>query len=120
MGSLAIEPATDGRQLSGVLVKRNFNYHLIAPTDLNKYTDLVMSTISQKLSVHFSGNLEDLARALTDFECKEVETTNGKELVAFRSIHINLNTKDKYATLEWVSSPISDMYADSIVADLWT
>ena len=120
MGSLAIDPPKEDRKLSGVLVKRNFNYHLLAPTDLNKYTDLVMSTISQKLSVHFGGTLDELAGALTDFECKEVETKNGeRELVAFRSIHIKLNTKDKFATLEWISSPVADMYADSIIATIY-
>lgn len=35
MGSLAARPCQDGQQLSGVLVKRGFNYHLIDPVDLN-------------------------------------------------------------------------------------
>merc|ERR1719277_2199649 len=31
VGSLAGEPPTDGRELAGVLVKRNFQYHILAP-----------------------------------------------------------------------------------------
>lgn len=120
MGSLAIDPPREDRKVSGVLVKRNFNYHLLAPSDLNKYTDLVMSTISQKLSVHFAGTLDELAAALSDFECEQVETKNGeKELLAFGSIRIKLHTKDKFATLEWSSSPMADMYADSIIATIY-
>lgn len=34
MGSLAVEKPKPGNTLSGVLVKRNFNYHLLAPEDL--------------------------------------------------------------------------------------
>ena len=120
MGSLAIDPPREDRKVSGVLVKRNFNYHLLAPSDLNKYTDLVMSTINQKLSVHFAGTLDELADALADFECEQVETKNGeKELLAFGSIRIRLHTKDKFATLEWSSSPMTDMYADSIIATIY-
>jgi hypothetical protein len=35
MGSLAEEGATAGAPLQGVLVKRNFNYHVLATKDLN-------------------------------------------------------------------------------------
>ena len=35
MGSLASKQCTDGQQLSGILVKRGFNYHLVEPADLN-------------------------------------------------------------------------------------
>ena len=34
-------------KVSGILVKRNFNYHILAPADLPKYTDLTMSTVTQ-------------------------------------------------------------------------
>lgn len=35
MGSLAVEPPKPGNILSGILVKRNFNYHVLAPEDLS-------------------------------------------------------------------------------------
>ena len=34
MGVLASKPPHEGHKLSGVLVKRGFNYHLIDPSDL--------------------------------------------------------------------------------------
>ena len=37
VGSLAAEPPEEGKNVSGILVKRNFNYHLMAPSDLQKY-----------------------------------------------------------------------------------
>lgn len=35
MGSLATNVPADGAKLSGVLVERGFNYHLIHPSDLS-------------------------------------------------------------------------------------
>lgn len=35
MGSLAAVKPSEGHKLSGVLVKRGFNYHLIDPSDLS-------------------------------------------------------------------------------------
>lgn len=35
MGSLAVERPKPGNVLSGILVKRNFNYHILAPNDLS-------------------------------------------------------------------------------------
>lgn len=34
MGSLAMKPPKDQLKLSGILVKRNFNYHILDPSDL--------------------------------------------------------------------------------------
>lgn len=34
MGSLAMKKAQHNDRISGVLVKRNFNYHILAPQDL--------------------------------------------------------------------------------------
>lgn len=120
MGTLAIDPPKADRQLSGVLVKRNFNYHLLAPTDLNKYTDLVMSTISQKLTVHFSGTTEQLNVLMSEFEPKEVESKQPDEhkLLLFRQIQLCYQIKQRYVGLEWISSPLTDMYADAVIAML--
>ena len=117
MGTLAIDPPKPGHKLSGVLVKRNFSYHLLAPTDLSKYTDMVMSTVSQKLSVHFDGSFDDLCAILSNFDCEIIETKSGnKSIRVMRKIVVCLNSSSRFVTLEWVASPVTDMYADSVVA----
>merc|ERR1719412_1876159 len=55
MGSLAEEKPEDGSNVSGILIKRNFNYHIVSPNDLTKYTDMTMSTVNQRMSVYYSG-----------------------------------------------------------------
>ncbi|KAH9373166.1 hypothetical protein HPB48_004911 [Haemaphysalis longicornis] len=66
MGSLAVQPPELGRQLSGVLVKRNFSYHLLAPADLGKYTDMVMSTVGQRMSISYTGSFQVTGLPLLD------------------------------------------------------
>ena len=34
MGSLAVQKPKEGHRVSGVLIKRGFNYHLVNPKDL--------------------------------------------------------------------------------------
>ena len=117
MGSLAVVPATAGHRLSGVLVKRNFSYHLLNPSDLSTYTSLVMSTVSQSLNMHFSGSFQDLISAVSHFDWDVLEGKHGsKSLRIFKTISITL--KVNCATIEWAASPINDMYADAVVAVL--
>ena len=64
MGSLAVRKPEEGLRVSGILVKRNFNYHILAPGDLAKYTDLTMSTVTQRQSIHYSGSPQLLQHIL--------------------------------------------------------
>ena len=49
---------TEGHVVSGVLVKRNFNYHILDPEDLKKYTDMTVSTVTQRQSVYYGGSVQ--------------------------------------------------------------
>ena len=52
MGSLAGSKPEDGHKVSGVLIKRGFNYHLIDPSDLSSMLVRSLSySISLKLSL---------------------------------------------------------------------
>lgn len=51
VGKLAASAATLDSHISGILVKRNFKYHLMHPDDLPHYTDLAISTVQQRQSV---------------------------------------------------------------------
>lgn len=81
MGSLADEKCAQGQRLSGILVKKNFNYHILNPCDLSSeslvlhivptdnrmkywktycacfaaYTELSMSTVKQSQAIPFTG-----------------------------------------------------------------
>ena len=43
MGSLAAKPPEEGQNLSGVLIKRGFNYHIIDPSDLSSESHVTVT-----------------------------------------------------------------------------
>ena len=48
VGRLASKKPKAGDVISGVLVKRGFNYHIVSPEELQHYTDLSQGVVSQK------------------------------------------------------------------------
>ncbi|KAK9878570.1 hypothetical protein WA026_022640 [Henosepilachna vigintioctopunctata] len=113
MGSLAVDSPQPGNNLSGILVKRNFNYHILSSNDLPKYTDMSMSQILQRQSIHYSGNMMVLRHFITQV-AGLLETVEEKKLRAFNAVDILID--GKVVTLEWIANPVNDMYADAIVA----
>lgn len=118
MGSLAMQKPVEGVRVSGILVKRNFNYHILAPGDLPKYTDMTMSTVTQRQSVHYSGShqlLQYMVQQLAgEVETVEAEKTEKKIIRAFGAIDIVYEAR--MVTLEWIASPCNDMFADAVLS----
>ncbi len=124
VGSLAVDKPEDGHKVSGILVKRNFNYHLLAPADLQKYTDLTMSTVTQRQSVFYSGSLP-LLQFMVSQVAGELETVaeggsgsaGSSEKKIFRAYGaIDIVYEKKMVTLEWIASPMNDMYAECVLS----
>jgi cleavage and polyadenylation specificity factor subunit 3 len=117
IGSLAETSPKPGHHISGVLVKRNFNYHLMDPKDMVKYTNLVISTVTQRLCCPFNGTFQDLLQTVTSFEADVLDGNRGtKAIRVFRTIIITQSRSSNIVTLEWPASPVNDMYADAVVA----
>ena len=120
MGSLAVQKPEEGVKVSGILVKRNFNYHILSPNDLSKYTDLTMSTVTQRQSIHYNGSLQLLQYILQqtagDVETVTGEGDNKKIIRAFGSIDIIW--EPRLVTLEWIASPCNDMFADAVLSSI--
>lgn len=51
MGQLAVDQPEPGKTLSGILVKRNFNYHILSPDDLSSKLFLTKNNTDQVLAV---------------------------------------------------------------------
>lgn len=117
MGSLAVEKPKEGKIVSGILVKRNFNNHIISPAELSKYSELSVSTVQQRLSVHYSGSWQLLHYLLAsmygNIEVVLEEEKDNKSLRIFGAI--TLIYSSPVVVLEWVASPANDMYADAIM-----
>ncbi len=91
IGKLAstAQPVVD-TEVNGILVKRNFKYHLIAPEDLPNYTDLAVSTVLQRQSVPFKGDHDmlicSIQKAFGNF--KRISSTNNSELSSSLRIRV--------------------------------
>ena len=121
MGSLAVQKPEEGLKVSGILVKRNFNYHILSPSDLSKYTDLTMSKVTQRQSIHYTGSLQILHYVLqqTAGEVKILEADGdaAKKKTIIRAFgSIDIIHEPRLVTLEWVASPCNDMFADAVLS----
>lgn len=118
MGSLASSKVENGDRVSGILVKRDFKYHVLAASDLSKYTDMSMSTVTQRQSLAFSGSpssLKLLLERIGGDDTVEV-LDNDKKFRAFDSVEVTFD--GKIVILEWQANPVNDMFADTILASL--
>jgi cleavage and polyadenylation specificity factor subunit 3 len=130
-----------GQRLQGLLVEKDFRYHLFSPNDLHTYTRLHATTLTQKLRVPLQLPLATLQRYVTQlFDENEVQLTTtrrGKPALSIaNAVHIVakfVNTNDTmiisnektlspfersphHIVIEWISNEINDMIADSIIA----
>nr|XP_039259964.1 cleavage and polyadenylation specificity factor subunit 3-like [Styela clava] len=117
MGSLAMKRPKHGDKLSGILVKRNFNYHILAPQDLSAHTNLATSVLTQRQTVAFSAPLSMLQYYLYQLsnDVTAVKLQNGKDCLRIFDA-ITIVKEPNMLVLEWTASPANDMYADSVLA----
>ncbi|GAB1611085.1 Hypothetical predicted protein [Argonauta hians] len=113
VGVLASEKAEQNRRVAGILVKRNFNYHIMAPEDLPNYTDLAMSTVLQRLSINYTGTVPLLRYYLSQLAHNLHDFTEKNMLRVFDCI--TLHVEPGRVVVEWNSNPVTDMYADAVV-----
>ncbi|TNM95387.1 hypothetical protein fugu_016470 [Takifugu bimaculatus] len=114
MGSLADNKCVQGQRVSGILVKKNFNYHILNPSDLSTYTELAMSTVKQSQAIPFTGPYSLLVCHLRNLtgDVEELDGTEKNTLKVFKSV--TLIHEVGMVLLEWIANPINDMYADAI------
>ncbi|XP_012679369.1 cleavage and polyadenylation specificity factor subunit 3 [Clupea harengus] len=120
MGCLADKKCAQGQRVSGILVKRNFSYHILAPSDLSNYTELAMSTVKQTQAIPFTGPYSLLVNQLRHLagDVEEVEASEKTEKIEKTTLkifkNITLLHEAGMVTLEWVANPLNDMYADAV------
>ncbi|XP_068582549.1 cleavage and polyadenylation specificity factor subunit 3 [Cebidichthys violaceus] len=114
MGSLADKKCAQGQRVSGILVKKNFNYHILNPSDLSTYTELAMSTVKQSQAIPFTGPYSLLVCHLRNLtgDVEELDGTEKNTLKIFKNI--TLVHEVGMVLLEWLANPLNDMYADAV------
>jgi len=121
LGSLAANAPKEGEILRGLIVRKDFNHLLLAPEDLSEFTSLMANSISQELVIDFRNQtLDSLKNFLSRiYDVKDSGVASKKKrrvLKVLDMVSIVLAEKEKHLTLSWVSGPIADMIADSVVS----
>lgn len=113
MGTLAMDSPEDGRPLTGVLVKRNFNYHIMAPDDLNQYTELSQSSVTQRQSVQYCG-CPSLLRHVLGQLAGNIHYYSDTKWRLYGCVDLTID--NNIITIEWQAQPVTDMFADAVSA----
>uniref|UniRef100_A0AAY4BZ61 Cleavage and polyadenylation specific factor 3 n=1 Tax=Denticeps clupeoides TaxID=299321 RepID=A0AAY4BZ61_9TELE len=108
MGCLADKKCAQGQRVSGILVKRNFSYHILSPLDLS--SEFKFSLVQSHPVPFFM-----LSRVLVPFVLGDVEEIDGAEKTSLRIFkNITLVHEVGMVMLEWIANPLNDMYADAV------
>ncbi|KAL6329324.1 hypothetical protein AAG906_016216 [Vitis piasezkii] len=85
------------------LVKKGFTYQIMAPDDLNVFSQLSTANVTQRITIPYTG-----AFGVIKHRLKQIYEIHERATVKHES--------EKHISLHWTSDPISDMVSDSIVA----
>lgn len=117
MGSLASQPPKNDHIVSGILVKRGFNYHLMHPKDLNNYTELSTTSVTERQKLHCTVPSHLLLHYLTQLS---PDTTpimvHGQQALRMFDGAITICHSFDSVIIEWVSDGVNDMYADAVLS----
>jgi len=92
----------------------------MAPSDLPTYTDLSMSTVTQRQSVPYTGTLNQLQYYLNQLSADvEKSSAGGSSSLNVLQVFggaVSVTIEQRYVIIEWVANPVNDMYADAVLA----
>ncbi|GJQ15495.1 hypothetical protein GpartN1_g7286.t1 [Galdieria partita] len=119
IGEVAKRKPEDGASMSGILVKRDFNYTLMSPNELNTYTGLKVSRIQQRLVVPLKKPFSQLATELNHLLEGAVldidEETKRPQLDILGAIQVTLLEDGESVSVEWCTNYATDILVESIV-----
>jgi len=92
----------------------------MAPSDMPTYTDLAISTVTQRQSVPYTGSLHQLQYYLSQLSA-DVEKSTSNSGSSLNVLHVfggavSITQEHRYVIIEWVANPVNDMYADAVLA----
>jgi len=117
IGKLATKPPVENMIVSGVMVLKDFNQHIIDASELSTYTDLTTSTFSQRLIIPFHQNLDLVKHSLQQiYDLVQTQTVQDKPALKVHDCIYVIKQSNTELVLDWISEPTTDMIADSIIA----
>jgi len=117
VGRIASGGPKRGKKLSGLLLKKDYQFTLVDPEDLSTYTKLTTSEVSQSQRVPYTASWEALVYQVEQMYDQVVLTTVSDCIaIQVHNIVYLVYSSTTELSLNWVSSPINDMIADSLLS----
>jgi len=123
VGSLATTPPSVGHVVGGVMIVKDFQHTLLQPQDMNLYTALPTSSITQRLLVPFYASWYVLVTQLSDMygneEIQEQQNTDkeNSQIKVCETVSVSyIASTPCHLVMTWDSNVTNDMIADSIIA----
>lgn len=117
VGQLARQRPTNSsdQRVQGVLVKKNFSYHIVTPADLPTYTDLSTSDVRQKLAMTFKNppSLLQFHLMLVAGNIEVLQLRGDRQIFRVFGV-IDVTWEPRIVVIEWKTNPINDMFADAV------
>lgn len=131
MGSLAGKrKCPDGTRIAGLLVRQDFQEKFLLPNDLNMYTPLCTTTVSQQLHLPFHATFERLLSCVGNlFQVDSIQVVESENQGLKRGSSLKKNKMRVHGAvmlthtvppgrvlMEWDGTPSNDMVADAITS----
>lgn len=119
VGRLAENAPGENDVIEGVLVLKDYSMTIMHKEDIEKFTPLVCSSIFQSISVSFNFSfdcLKWLVGEVYSVEEQKVEKSDFRTLIVSQNIKLSYCKRRGQVVVEWMSSPLCDLVADSVMA----
>ncbi|KAF3678071.1 Cleavage and polyadenylation specificity factor subunit 3-I [Capsicum annuum] len=119
IGKLAEKTPEVGDIVSGLLVKKDFTYQIMAPDDLHVFSQLSTANITQRITIPYSGAFAVIQHRLKQIYESVESSTDEESGVPTLRVHERVTVKqesENHLSVHWTADPISDMVSDSVMA----
>ena len=110
-----------GVKVSGVLIKRSFDYHICAPSELTENFQLETSVLTQRQRIAFPytfGFLRHFVELMHGDSVVHTKNDGNDVLTVLNKVVVTHDAAADAVTLEWEANAENDMWADSVLATI--
>lgn len=109
--------------VSGLLLRQNFTYKLVADDELPAHTDLSVVAITQRPTLPYHGSVERLLTELSrlfEYQMGEAHTDSADvvTLVVAGAVKLRVDGVQAKVDMEWKSGVVNDMVGDALATML--
>jgi len=120
IGTLAeVRPGASGGTITGLLLRQNFSYRLVADEELAQHTTLNTVSIVQRPSLPFHGDPDALRQELSQlFDVQDGGLGNDglQRFDVAGAVVISVDVRQCKAQLEWQSTAANDLVGDAVAS----